>query len=59
MRKYENMDMKPPFCPYCSDGVIVWLEDHNVFICNRCGREVKIEKVKSLWRQNTTRLLKA
>jgi len=36
--------MKNPYCPYCYEGVIVYLKEHKVFICNVCKREVKIEE---------------
>ena len=39
----ENNKLKPPYCPYCLDGLIV--KDNNmkgVYFCNRCFKQIKI-----------------
>ncbi|MHA1660079.1 MAG: hypothetical protein ACTSUT_13275 [Promethearchaeota archaeon] len=33
---------KSPYCPFCYNGTIIYLKKHNVFICNRCFKQVKI-----------------
>lgn len=40
--------MKQPQCPYCYEGVIVYLKLHDIYICPVCKREVEIKQVDNL-----------
>lgn len=44
----QQTELKEPYCPNCLNGKIVYLKNHNIFICNRCKRQARIEQKENL-----------
>ena len=38
-----SLEARPPYCPYCSDGIIIFSHKRSRFLCRKCRKSVVIK----------------